>query len=631
MNGLHDLIAKLQKIEEATPEAPAPAAVVPATAAPAPAAPETMDQAIDRREKAAAAKQILQTMIKKKGDLNMVNGYFIEAGTGALLFSHPTKLAQNPSGEVVTARDIGFGEGKTFADKLTGVGLKITPETVTNPGIFGWKWTESTKTVLKINLKDLETIAQGKPPTQAPAPSVVTTNAAPVAAPVAAPPAATTTTIPAANTETQKKIDRVKAILGLKNTSSGYTAKDQNNSSLAAPAAAPAGVPVASNLAESIRFKSRIGRLLAEEFGVLEADIGMPTNTPTPRAELDTLWTELTKLMDTPGALTPEQRKDIEGMTQLVNDFRKNNPTDPAKDPAKPSTTMAPEPNIQAIQNLYNSLGITDNAGNKLKPDGVWGWRTEEAKWNFKKKYPEGTPEAKKAQAFADKIAKEFQWRVIPDKNGQNQRIGATSTKDLTALAPGNSQKVAPAAPAPAAPAPEAPAASAPAKTTVVRPQPTLNGKPSTGPKGQEWLKQYGATHNPDGSPKVKPAPEAPAASAPAAPAASATAKPPVPPEGADIKEINKYLQTVMPTTYGGEMYWVNGKVYKANTTYYNNQRQTYWTPDSKTFAGTYVNKTRTEKKYTGPDAGRGTESVQESVGFTNDELNRIISLVHHR
>ena len=41
---------------------------------------------------------------------------------------------------------------------------------------------------------------------------------------------------------------------------------------------------------------------------------------------------------------------------------------------------------------------------------------------------------------------------------------------------------------------------AAPAK---VPPQPTLGGKPSTGPKGQAWLKKYGATHNPDGTPKA--------------------------------------------------------------------------------------------------------------------------------
>ena len=47
------------------------------------------------------------------------------------------------------------------------------------------------------------------------------------------------------------------------------------------------------------------------------------------------------------------------------------------------------------------------------------------------------------------------------------------------------------------------PAPAAPAAGGNVPPQPTLNGKPSTGPKGQEWLKKYGATHNADGTPKT--------------------------------------------------------------------------------------------------------------------------------
>ena len=46
-------------------------------------------------------------------------------------------------------------------------------------------------------------------------------------------------------------------------------------------------------------------------------------------------------------------------------------------------------------------------------------------------------------------------------------------------------------------------ATNAPAAGGKVAPQPTLNGKPSTGPKGQAWLKKYGATHNPDGTPKA--------------------------------------------------------------------------------------------------------------------------------
>ena len=47
------------------------------------------------------------------------------------------------------------------------------------------------------------------------------------------------------------------------------------------------------------------------------------------------------------------------------------------------------------------------------------------------------------------------------------------------------------------------PAPAAPAAGGNVPPQPTLNGKPSTGPKGQAWLEKYGKTHNPDGTPKT--------------------------------------------------------------------------------------------------------------------------------
>jgi hypothetical protein len=41
------------------------------------------------------------------------------------------------------------------------------------------------------------------------------------------------------------------------------------------------------------------------------------------------------------------------------------------------------------------------------------------------------------------------------------------------------------------------------ASSTNVRPQPTLDGKPSPGPKGQAWLAQYGKTHNANGTPKA--------------------------------------------------------------------------------------------------------------------------------
>lgn len=67
--------------------------------------------------------------------------------------------------------------------------------------------------------------------------------------------------------------------------------------------------------------------------------------------------------------------------------------------------------------------------------------------------------------------------------NGINPETGEPSTPQ-TAAAPAQAAQAAPAG-------------------GKVPPQPTLGGKPSTGPKGQEWLKKYGATNNPDGSPKA--------------------------------------------------------------------------------------------------------------------------------
>jgi hypothetical protein len=227
-------------------------------------------------------------------------------------------------------------------------------------------------------------------------------------------------------------------------------------------------LPPATPVKESIVFKSKIGQLLVES-GALDsiteapgetAQMGMPTDiasskkkvTPTAAPALSKEeYSELSKLY---GDLSVTYKDDAE-LAPLFTAYNKVPPTwsqAPAPAPNKPAfTPMKPDPAIQGIQNLFNSLGITDNAGNKLKPDGVWGWRSEEAKWNFKKKFPPGSPEFNKEQDFASKIAPEFQWRIIPDTTGQTQRIGPSSTKDMTALAPAataqppaNSQKVAP-------------------------------------------------------------------------------------------------------------------------------------------------------------------------------------------
>jgi hypothetical protein len=102
-----------------------------------------------------------------------------------------------------------------------------------------------------------------------------------------------------------------------------------------------------------------------------------------------------------------------------------------------------------------------------------------------------------------------------------------TQTLPVTTSTPGpgtaGGQAVHEAAAPVAAPKKAAPKKAAPKKSLPpgnVPPQPTLKGKPSTGPKGQAWLKKYGATHNPDGSPKAAAPAVAPAATGQDAPSA---------------------------------------------------------------------------------------------------------------
>jgi len=91
--------------------------------------------------------------------------------------------------------------------------------------------------------------------------------------------------------------------------------------------------------------------------------------------------------------------------------------------------------------------------------------------------------------------------------NIANQVAAVPGAAAAPAVPPVGYTKVPAAAPAakPVAATPAAtPAAATPAaSSTNVRPQPTLNGKPSTGPKGQAWLAQYGTTHNANGTPKA--------------------------------------------------------------------------------------------------------------------------------
>ena len=95
----------------------------------------------------------------------------------------------------------------------------------------------------------------------------------------------------------------------------------------------------------------------------------------------------------------------------------------------------------------------------------------------------------------------------IPSANNEPNIVSsAPSESAIPVVAP----PVAPAAitpPAAVAPpvAPPAAVAAIPAPSTSARvaPRPTVNNLPSTGPKGLEWVKKYGKTHNDDGTPKV--------------------------------------------------------------------------------------------------------------------------------
>ena len=127
---------------------------------------------------------------------------------------------------------------------------------------------------------------------------------------------------------------------------------------------------------------------------------------------------------DTPGPDTSSYT-DPRGTTNVSNDPKTS--TDSNK--TKPQKSKLFDPNVQGIQNLFNKLGVTDNAGNKINPDGVWGWRTEEAKHNFYKKYKKGSAEERELQSYADKVAPQFQWRIIADRDGRTARGGADMSK----------------------------------------------------------------------------------------------------------------------------------------------------------------------------------------------------------
>lgn len=127
-------------------------------------------------------------------------------------------------------------------------------------------------------------------------------------------------------------------------------------------------------------------------------------------------------------------------------------------------------------------------------------------------------PATKRAEIVAEWEAKNGPM----SQDARNRALSGQPLPDIIGAVPMAQERPAAAAPAPAVPAPKAEAApvsevpapapvvEAPAAVGNVPPMPTLNGQPSMGPKGQAWLAKYGATHNPDGTPKSQAAPIAP-------------------------------------------------------------------------------------------------------------------------
>ena len=97
----------------------------------------------------------------------------------------------------------------------------------------------------------------------------------------------------------------------------------------------------------------------------------------------------------------------------------------------------------------------------------------------------QASPEAEKAAASAQSQRDDDAAVDAAASTAQATPVAPQTQVQATALPPAQSGQAA------------APAAKVP-------PQPTLNGKPSTGPKGQAWLAKYGQTHNPDGTPKAQ-------------------------------------------------------------------------------------------------------------------------------
>ena len=345
-------------------------------------------------------------------------------------------------------------------------------------------------------------------------------SAAPAsAAPASAAPASAAPQ--SANPEVQKKLDRIKQII--------------------------------SPTAENVIFKSAIGKSLLESF-----DLELNEAT-SPREELDQLWSELQQGVQS-GVITGPEVAEIEKLAPDVLKFQQANPlsatqTAPANGGLNATNNAAPAPAAPAqsadVQKLAKDSGIADP--NKLKigqivktPNGDYTVVQGDTLWGISKGQFKGTPPK----------------GVTPPANFGPSAADATkkTPPDLTKTTPKVDQK--------AAPIPTEPSKYTYQKVSAA---PVIGqsmgqrwgNKIATQADVDQWNKNFGTDHNPDGTP---------------------TGGQKVEPQPAPVGRSGGIARAEWNQKYGKD-----------------------YNPD-----------------------GTPKAKVAES-GFSSDELNRIVSLVHHR
>ena len=141
---------------------------------------------------------------------------------------------------------------------------------------------------------------------------------------------------------------------------------------------------------------------------------------------------------------------------------------------------------------------MTDARGDRLRTDGVWGHRSQEAKDKFYKKFKYDTPEDKKYNELVQKVPKWYWTTVVPDAKGQpmgNAGPGASGPSDASSASSKQLQRFP--ANTPAATSTPQNAFPVPAEPAAPPPKPVIgefmpNGRRASQADVLSWENQYG-------------------------------------------------------------------------------------------------------------------------------------------